>query len=339
MIKLAGRGRAFDLEKEFGVPADRMPALDRATQLAIGVGIEALRDAGIPLVLRYKTTTRGTQLPDRWALPESLRDDTGSSSPRRFRAATRLPTRARYFADHARREQLAMLEDLRARVTGNGSSALGQEIDGRIQELRAALEKEPYIFDRRFIFRILAMGHSQFAEFIGARGPNTHVNAACASTTQAVSVAEDWIRTGRCRRVIVVSADDVTSDHLIEWLGSAFLATSTAATDKLVEEAALPFDRRRHGMICGMGAADLVVEAPKRLGNAVCSRSAKCSRGDREQRVPWHTARCRAYPRHHGETRQSRGKRQRRPATATRAGDDFHLTRDLYARPRRQRCC
>ncbi len=56
------------------------------------------------------------------------------------------------------------------------------------------------------------MGHSQFAEYIGARGPNTHVNAACASTAQAVALAEDWIRSGRCRRVIVIGADNVTAD-------------------------------------------------------------------------------------------------------------------------------
>ena len=31
------------------------------------------------------------------------------------------------------------------------------------------------------------MGHSQFAELIGARGPNTQINSACASTTQAVA--------------------------------------------------------------------------------------------------------------------------------------------------------
>ncbi|HEX2706358.1 MAG TPA: hypothetical protein VHM65_11410, partial [Candidatus Lustribacter sp.] len=29
------------------------------------------------LVMRYKTTTLGTQFPDRWALPEALRDTTG----------------------------------------------------------------------------------------------------------------------------------------------------------------------------------------------------------------------------------------------------------------------
>ena len=58
VIKLAGRGGAFDLESEFGISADRMAALDRVTQLAIAAGIDALRDAGIPLVMRYKTTTK-----------------------------------------------------------------------------------------------------------------------------------------------------------------------------------------------------------------------------------------------------------------------------------------
>ena len=74
-------------------------------------------------------------------------------------------------------------------------------------------------------------------------------------------MAEDWIRAGRCRRVIVVSADDITSDHLIEWFGAGFLASGAAATDDVVEDAAIPFDRRRHGMIMGMGAAALVVES------------------------------------------------------------------------------
>ena len=76
-----------------------------------------------------------------------------------------------------------------------------------------------------------------------------------------MALAEDWIRAGRCRRVIVISADDITSDHLIEWMGAGFLASGAAATDEVVAEAAIPFDRRRHGMIIGMGAAALVVES------------------------------------------------------------------------------
>jgi acyl transferase domain-containing protein/NAD(P)-dependent dehydrogenase (short-subunit alcohol dehydrogenase family) len=263
VIKLAGRAGAFDLKNEFGVSADRVAALDRNTQLAIAVGLDAMRDAGIPLVQHYKTTTKGTQLPDRWALPEALRDDTGVVFASAFPGLDSFADEmSRYYEDRARREQLALLQSLHARAAEmNGDSTLGQELDRRIEELCDAIEKEPYVFDRRYLFRVLPMGHSQFAEFIGARGPNTAINSACASTTQAVALAEDWIRAGRCRRVIVVAADDITTDHLIGWMGAGFLASGAAATDDVVEEAAVPFDRRRHGMIIGMGAAGLVVES------------------------------------------------------------------------------
>jgi malonyl CoA-acyl carrier protein transacylase len=263
VIKLAGRAGAFDLEEEFGVSAERVAAFDRGTCLAIAAGIDALRDAGIPLVMRYKTTSKGTQLPHCWGLPEVMRDDTGVIFASAFPGLDSFADEmARYYADHTRREQLATLQTLLARVVqSNGHTTLTQELKRCIDELCMTIEKQPYVFDRRFLLRTLPMGHSQFAEFIGARGPNTQVNAACASTPQAVALAEDWIRTGRCRRVIVISADDVTSDHLMEWMGAGFLASGAAATDDVVEEAAVPFDRRRHGMIVGMGAAALVVES------------------------------------------------------------------------------
>ena len=263
VIKLAGRGRTFDLENEFGVSADRLAALDRVTQLAIAAGLDALRDAGVPLVMRYKTTSKGTQLPDRWALPDALRDDTGVIFASAFPGYNSFADEMRrYYTDRARREQLATLENLHARMAEtNGHSMLERELERRTEELRDIIEKEPYVFDRRFLFRTLSMGHSQFAEFIGARGPNTAINAACASTTQAVGLAETWIQSGKCRRVVVISADDVTSDDMLEWFGAGFLASGAAATDEVVEEAATPFDRRRHGMIVGMGAAALVLES------------------------------------------------------------------------------
>src|ERR1039457_2061303 len=263
VIKLAGRGGAFSLEDEFGIPSDRVGALDRVTQLAIAVGIDALRDAAIPLIMRYKTTTKGTQLPERWGLPDSLRDQTGVIFASPFPGLDSFADEmARYYADHERREQVATLETLlTGKVESNGNATLVNEIKRRIDELRAAIDKDPYVFDRRFLPRVLSMGHSQFAEFIGARGPNTQINSACASNTQGIGLAQDWIHAGRCRRVIVVSADDVTSDHLIEWMGAGFLATGAAATDEVVADAAIPFDRRRHGMLIGMGAAALVVES------------------------------------------------------------------------------
>ncbi|MDZ7311796.1 MAG: acyltransferase domain-containing protein, partial [candidate division KSB1 bacterium] len=265
VIKLAARRNKFDLGSEYGYPADRLPALDIVTALAIAVGIDALRDAGIPLVMCYKTTTKNTKLPDRWALPEDMRDDTGvifaSAFPGYDSFADII---SGYYKDRIRRERLEELISLRERAlqlnSGNGTI---EEIDRRIELLRSEIEKEPYHFDRRFLFRVLSMGHSQFAEYIGARGPNTQINGACASTAQAIAIAQDWIQSGRCRRVIIVTADDVTSDNLMEWFGAGFVASGAAATDENVEDAATPFDRRRHGLIIGMGAAALVVESPE----------------------------------------------------------------------------
>ncbi len=260
VIKLAGRHAPLDIAEQFAVDTARDEALDNTSRLAIGAGFDALRDAGIPLVMRYKTTTLGTQLPDRWGLPDSMRDDTGVIFASAFPGYDRFAEDVEaYVADRARREHLLALEGIRSRMDGTESAVA--EVDRLIANLRAEMEAHPYAFDRRFLFRVLSMGHSQFAEIIGARGPNTQVNAACASTTQAISLAEDWIRAGRCRRVVVVSADDATADSLMPWIASGFLASGAAATDEHVEDAATPFDRRRHGMIVGMGAAAFVVES------------------------------------------------------------------------------
>ncbi len=259
VVRIAGRPGSFDLAEEYGVPQKLVDALDITTQLAIAAGLDALREAGIPLVMTYKHASNGSSLPQRWMLPESLRDETGVIFASAFPGGDRFAEDfEKYYTYQSRLEQLEMLDQLR-RTCNDNQTLL--EITRRINSLREVMEREPYIFDRRFIFRILSMGHSQFAEYIGARGPNTQVNAACASTTQAITIAEDWIRNGRCRRVIVVAADDVTGDHLLEWVGAGMLAVGAAATDDRVQEAALPFDKRRHGTILGMGACALVVES------------------------------------------------------------------------------
>jgi malonyl CoA-acyl carrier protein transacylase len=218
VIRLAGRKAKFSLE-EYGVSADFIQAFDISTQLAFAAGIEALRDAGIPLVRKYKLSQSGKRIPTGWQLPEPLRDTTGIIFGSAFPGYDEL------------------IKNLRT----NGADANGN-------------------FNRRFLFQVLAMGHSQFAQFIGARGPNTAINAACASTAQAIAMGEDWIKVGRCDRVIVVGADDVTSDEMLKWIGGGFMAAGAATTHDVVEEAALPFDRRRHGMILGMGAAGIVLE-------------------------------------------------------------------------------
>ncbi|MGQ0534936.1 MAG: beta-ketoacyl synthase N-terminal-like domain-containing protein, partial [Methanobacteriota archaeon] len=218
VIHLAGKKGAFDLAAEYGLDEKTVDAWDVTTRLAIAAGLEALRDARIPLVREQRATTNGRTLPGGWVLPESMRDDTGIVFASAFPG---------------------------------------------LDSLLSAVEKERRgeSFDRKILFRVLSFGHAQLAELLRARGPATQVNAACASTTQAIAIAEDWIRTGRCRRVLVVGADDATSEHLLPWVGAGFLASGAATTAETVEEGALPFDRRRHGMIIGMGAVGLVLEA------------------------------------------------------------------------------
>ncbi len=259
VIKLAGRAGTLDLASEFGFPEDRVQALDWVTCLAIAAGIDALRDAGIPLVRRYKTTSTGSKLPVGWALPEEMRDDTaiifGSAFPGYDGFARAMKG---YYEDRARRDRLEELKELRERMSDEGSRA---EVDASIAGIERTLEEAPHQFDRRFLFQVLSMGHAQFAEYIGARGPNIANNGACSSGTQAVGLAQDLIRTGRCRRAIVVTADDVTTEHMFPWFASGFLASGSASTEARVEDAAVPFDRRRHGLVIGMGGAALVVEA------------------------------------------------------------------------------
>ena len=116
MIKLAGRGGAFDLEANSASPPSASRRSTAVTRLAIAAGLDALRDAGIPLAMRYKNTSKGTRLPDRWGLPDDLRDSTGVIFASVFPGYDSFADEAeRYYADRARREQLAMLEDLRER--------------------------------------------------------------------------------------------------------------------------------------------------------------------------------------------------------------------------------
>jgi acyl transferase domain-containing protein/NAD(P)-dependent dehydrogenase (short-subunit alcohol dehydrogenase family)/acyl carrier protein len=260
-VKLAGQSGAFDPAAEFGIPEDRVDATDISTQLAIAAGIDALHDAGIPLVMNYRTTSKGTLLPNRWMLPEALRDETGVIFASAFPGLDRMAEEAdNFYKFQGLLNQKQQFVDLLNSINGS-DGAITQIIRQKVELLDAELQANDYHFHRHFVFRVLAMGHSQFAEHIGARGPNTYVNAACATTTHAVSIAEDWIRAGRCRRVVVIAGDDVTSGHLVNWIGTGLMASGAATTEGDVRMAALPFDRRRNGMIMGMGAAALVVEA------------------------------------------------------------------------------
>ncbi|MHA1828056.1 MAG: SDR family NAD(P)-dependent oxidoreductase [Candidatus Heimdallarchaeaceae archaeon] len=223
VIQLAGQIGEFKPKEDFKLNPKLLDALDVTFQLAICAGLEALKDAGIPLIKSTKKTSTGKVLEGDWVLPEDMQDETG------IIFASAFP----------------------------GYDNLVKELN---EYWKSGKEKQ---FPRSFLFRILSMGHAQFAQLIKAKGPNTQINAACASTTQAIGIAEDWIKTGRCERVIVIAADDASSENLLPWIGGGFLVAGGVTTKSKVEEAALPFGKDRHGLIIGSAAAGLVIESEK----------------------------------------------------------------------------
>ena len=113
VIKLAGKHAPLDVVEQFAIDNARDQALDNASRLAIGAGFDALRDAGIPLVMRYKPTALGTQLPDRWGLRESMRDDTGIVFASAFPGYDRFAEAIEDYAlDRGRRDNLLALHGL-----------------------------------------------------------------------------------------------------------------------------------------------------------------------------------------------------------------------------------
>jgi 3-oxoacyl-(acyl-carrier-protein) synthase len=256
-IQVGSKIGQFDLAREYGVPPIIVETLDTTYQLAIAAGIEALRDAGIlqqPNNQVKEKTNGGSCKP--MALPSSMQDETGVIFACSFPCMdSTVEEVTRNVAARTRRE---LLDELKGGIARALHINLSIAPPSDPNDAHAAAT---YQYNRKLLFKILVMANSQLAELISAKGPNTQINSACAGTTQAIAMGEDWIRSGRCRRVIVVSADNPTSPASLPYLGTGFLALGAASTAPTVAEAAIPFDKRRKGMILGAGAVALVLES------------------------------------------------------------------------------
>lgn len=80
--------------------------------------------------------------------------------------------------------------------------------------------------------------------------------SACASSSHALGYAMDEIRLGRQRRMLVVGAEDLTTESILAFAGMRALSTQA---DPAV--ASRPFDRKRDGFVGTGGAVALIVEA------------------------------------------------------------------------------
>ncbi len=261
VVHLAGQLGYFDLTDEYGIKAQ----YDISMAIAIAAGIEALKDANIPLVMQYKKVKGGkSMIPAGFALPEAMQEETGvivsSILPNIETFITELE---KYYYEKLFLKPYEEFENIYYYLM---EKIKEQEIKEQLTEwfFKAKSRKQPdftaFKFDRNFLANATPLGAAYLAQVIKAKGPNTLVSAACASTTQAIGIAEDWIRVGRCKRVIVIGGDNMSSPKQGPWVESGFLAVGAATIKKRVSEGAKPFDEDRNGTIIGAGAVGLVIE-------------------------------------------------------------------------------
>jgi len=263
MIQVSSTLGSFSLTDSYGVPQSLAKTMDVAAQVAVAAGMEAMKDAGL--------VTGGSSDPSAWKVPDDLRDTTGivyASSFPAMDAAVGEVMRYLNSRDVTKADAVRLVSALRQRLLNLSSNgALSDEDEEAFARLLTSAkndsESSEYYFDRKFLFRVLVLGNAQLAQLTGCRGPNTQVNAACAGTTQAIAIAQDMLTVGRAERVVVIAGDNASGDVLMPWLGSGFRVLGAATTKGLVEEAAVPFDQRRSGMIMGAGGVGLVIETPE----------------------------------------------------------------------------
>lgn len=262
VMKLGAQLGKFDLTL-YGVSPAMVATMDTVVQVAIAAGLEALKDAGI-----VEGTHRNLAS---WQLPEHMRDGTGVVYATSFPALEAAVSEVMRFL-HSKQKSLtqskALLDSVKKQLvaTCGGWEHVGPEDKAAYEQLQKSLEADlndpdaEYEFDRKFLFRILVLGNAQLAQIVGARGPNMQTNAACAGTTQAIAIGQDIIQQGRCERLVVIASDNASGDVLIPWLGSGFRALGAASIAATVAEAAIPFDKRRTGLVLGAGAIGMVLE-------------------------------------------------------------------------------
>ncbi|MBF0376335.1 MAG: SDR family NAD(P)-dependent oxidoreductase [Desulfamplus sp.] len=291
VIHLAGQLGYFNLNEEYGIKAQ----YDISMALAVAAGIEALKDASIPLVMKYKTPSRFKEfiagktdstnlsltnsssggnfsssgaafelIPDGFALPEEMQDETGVIVTSLFPSnETLINEMEKYFYDRLFLKPYEEFQSIYFYLMENiKEPAVKEQVTDWFFKIRKRKREELglYKFDRNFMVNACPLGSAHLAQIIKAKGPNTLISSACASTTQAIGIAEDWIKLGRCKRVIVIGGENATSPAQNQWIGSGFLALGAATVKKRVSEAAKPFDSDRNGTILGAGAVGLVVE-------------------------------------------------------------------------------
>ena len=124
--------------------------------------------------------------------------------------------------------------------------------------IRAGGDGLEQIIDHNFVLRYMGnAAAAQLGIWKKLQGPTMAVNAACASGGQAIEVALDLLRSGRCDVVLAGGTDATVTRQVIHaYHRAGALTTSTERG----AAASRPFDRQRDGFVMAEGAGVLVLE-------------------------------------------------------------------------------
>jgi acyl transferase domain-containing protein/NAD(P)-dependent dehydrogenase (short-subunit alcohol dehydrogenase family) len=268
VIQLAGKIGKLDMIRDYQI--DDMDLQNMTTCISMGVaaGYEALKDAHIPLIREYATTASGKTIPQKLSLPKYMQEETGVIFANGFPLIDPVIREvSRYLSyqlgSKTRKDLMEFYENLISRVKDHDTRKLLTDwytlYYSRLTDNLGS--EDVYQFNYNFMDQISAQTNNRLASLINAKGPNFQMNAACSSTSNAITIAEDFIRSGRAKRMIVVGADDPTSKINFPMLGAGFLCTGAATNECDLYKASVPFDVCRNGMIISAGAVGVVLEA------------------------------------------------------------------------------
>ncbi|MPZ99839.1 MAG: beta-ketoacyl-ACP synthase II [Dehalococcoidia bacterium] len=137
-------------------------------------------------------------------------------------------------------------------ATSGDAFNMGQEWEVYLE--RGSAKVDPFIITRMGQH----MAAARVGRQIGVRGPNTTINTACASGTDALGHALSLIRLGHARAVLAGGAEAMNTPLSLSSMGR--LGALSKRNDD-PEHASRPFDADRDGFVLGEGAGVLMLEA------------------------------------------------------------------------------
>lgn len=267
LIRLAGKLGELDMLEDYLVDDRTLQQMTTTICAGVAAGYEALKDAGIPLVREYITTSSGAKFPGRLVLPKEMQDDTGiiyASCFTKIEPFVREVSKfiAAKFGNSSKQDLIEFYDNLILQIKEPETKKYLTDWFARNYSRLNVSQGEGgvYQFNNDFMSQFSSLANNRLAQFIGASGPNFQLSAACSSTAYAVTVAESLIRSGQAGRMIVIGAENSSSKMLLPWIGGGFLTSGAATNEANIYNAAVPFDNRRNGMIIGAGAVGIIIE-------------------------------------------------------------------------------